>query len=313
MKKMHYLITFCVLLLTIGVNAQDIALYRLSPIEKSNMGFVSLSDNYPLSTHPDSLAIPDIKAKGPKSAKYFKLDQTYRKRFLSKTKTAETDQVFIYDYATNALAAFAVKDLNVVAMLNVYSDESDWPYAQEDYMFGFEIKLNGLKGFGAYFNTVLVALCKKNPFEAHALKPVVWKKIKASDFPQKAVKKDVALQAGKYTPGASYRFEGEGFQYFVRDYVRDNHTFARRLVVLQPKTQKIIYEKVYSESEGVSLAPLNDVDNSKDTSISQWIGKLFKNKAAVIFGFEYQSFGCPIITILGQPAEEIYINCDNRH
>ena len=288
-------------------------MYRLSALEKGNIGFVSLSDNYPLSNHPDSLAIPDIKAKGPKSAKYFKLDQTYRKRFLSRTKTAETDQVFIYDYATNALAVFAVKDLNVVAMLNLYSDESDWPYAQEDYMLGFEIQTDRLKGFGDYFNTVLVSPGKKNPFEGQALKPVVWKKIKASDYPKKAIKKDVALQPGKYTAGASYGFEREGLQYFIRDYLQNGHTFARRLVVLQSNTEKIIYEKVYSESEGVSLAPLNYVGNYKDTSINQWTGKLFKNRATVIFGFEYQSFGCPGITILGKPVKEIYINCDNRH
>lgn len=312
MRKVCCFISFC-LLLAIGVNAQEPVLYRLSALEKSNIGFVSLSDNYPLSSHPDSLAIPDIKAKGPKSAKYFKLDQTYRKRFLSGTKTAETDQVFIYDYATNALAAFAVKDLNVVAVLNLYSDESDWPYAQEDYMIGFEIQTDRQKGFGDDFNTVLVAPGKKSPFGGQALKPVVWKKIKASEYPKKAIKKDVALQPGKYIAGSSYRFERDGLQYFIRDYLQNDHVFARRLVVLQSKTEKIIYEKVYSESEGVSLAPLNYVDNDKDTSINQWTGKLFKNGATVIFGFEYQSFGCPGITILGKPVKEIYINCDNRH
>lgn len=314
MKKSLLLSIFIYLLLfTARSNAQNLALYSFSSIEQSDLGFVSLSDNYPLSNNPDSVAIPDVKGKGIKSAAYFKLDVTYRKRFLSKTKIAETDRVFIYDYASNALVSFTVKSLNVVARLNLYADKDDWPYSQEDYMFGFEINKNLLKGFKDYDNDVLVYVGKENPFAGQKLKPVAWKKISSKDYPAKAVKKDPALQPQKYVVGNSYRFDVAGFQYFIQDYLSSNHIFARRLVV-QIQNQKIIYEKVYTESEGVSLAPLNFVNEEGDNhTITQWTGKLFKNRAPVIFGFEYQSFGCPAITILEQPATEVYINCDNRH
>ena len=121
-KSILLLVPIYLLLLTASSNAQNLALFSFSSIEQSDIGFVSLSDVYPLSSHSDSLAIPDIKDKGIQSAQYFKLDVTYRKRFLSKTKIAETDQVFIYDYASNRIVSFTVKSLNVVARLNLFAD-----------------------------------------------------------------------------------------------------------------------------------------------------------------------------------------------
>lgn len=312
MKKTSYLTIFCFLLLSAGLKAQDLPLYSFWAPEQGNLGFVSLSDNYPLSSHPDSLAIPDIKARGIESAGYFKLGPVYRKRFLAGTKIKESDRVFVYDYGTNKLVSFLVRNLNVMARLNFYAGKEDWPYAQEDYMFGFEINKDLLKGFGAYFNKVFVCVGKENPFAAEKLKPMIWRKIKGAEYPSKAIKKDLFLQK-KYEVGNAYLYDTRDYQYFMQDYLYNNQTVARRLIVLRLKDRKTIYQKVFSESEGTSLAPLNFVNNDPDGAVNQWAGKLFKNKATVIFGFEYESFGCPGITILGQPVKEVYINCDNRH
>jgi len=83
--------------LTLGSTTESIAgdldLYMLRDLEynlKHNtdkrIAFVSLSDNYPLSEDPNSLAIPDLKDLGKEELQYFRLSQEYRKRFLSATK-----------------------------------------------------------------------------------------------------------------------------------------------------------------------------------------------------------------------------------
>ena len=98
----------------------------------------------------------------------------------------------------------------------------------------------------------------------------------------------------------------------MQDYV-DNRKllFARRLLVVDSKTKEIIIDKLYSSSEGTSPTPLNYEEG--DDVVNQWTGKLFKNKPQVIFGFLYESFGCPGISIIDKSNEEIYLQCDNRH
>jgi len=85
--------------------------------------------------------------------------------------------------------------------------------------------------------------------------------------------------------------------------VKNGWPFARRLLVLDSETNDRVYETIYYESEGTSLNPLN----------YQWTGKLFKNKPAVIFGFQIHSFDCPTIQFLSMSEKEISLYCDNNH
>lgn len=289
--------------------AQDLQLFDLKYYEKDSsqsFAFISLSEIYPLNENADSLAIPDLKEKEIEQAPdfiYFKLDSTFRDRFLAATNISETDKVFIYDYSTEALQTFTVKNLKVVACLNIYG--ADWPYSQDDYMIGFEINKKFLTGSDQYFTNSLVYVGKENPFVRGQLKPIIWKKIKPEDFPSKELPTYDISYAGKCVTGDAYKFETKGLQYFVQDLVRleDNWVSVKRLIVIDLKTKATVCEKLFYSGESASFAPLDN----------QWTGRLFKNKPRVIFGFHYVSFGCPNITFLNLTESDVYINCDNRH
>jgi hypothetical protein len=311
MNKQLFILLLVVVNGLSNLAAQDLQIFDLRYYEKDSIqsfAFVSLSEIYPLSENTDSLAIPDLNEKELEEApsfEYFKLDSAYRKRFLAATNISETDKVFIYDYSTNALLSFKVKNLNVVACLSIYRSGIDWPYAQDDFMIGFQINKNSLKGFEKYLTNSLAYVGKQNPFARGQVKPVIWKKIEAADYPLMELSAYDTLYAGKCVTGDAYKFETTDLQYFVQDLVRitDNWVSAKRLIVVDINTKEIVCEKLFFSGESASFAPLNN----------QWTGRLFKNRYPVIFGFQYVSFGCPGITFLNPAEKDIYINCDNRH
>lgn len=278
--------------------------------ENKKVGFISLSDIYPLSKHPDSLAIPNLENIAKENQLYFKLNSTYRKKFLSKTNISESDSVFIYDYYSDVLMSYSVKNLNVVAYLNNYMDISDCPCNQYDYMIGFEVAKSNLNGFGKYFSDVLVSIGKRNPFARGQMKSIDWKKIPSEKFPFKrgqlaeAQKKDINTNAIK---GQAYFSENNKYQIFIQDYILSKENIYlqnRHLIVFDKEMENIVYETLFSSSESTSIAPIG----------GQWIGSLFKNKPDVIFGFEGVSFGCPYIDYINSKDNKyIEINCDNRH
>jgi hypothetical protein len=294
--------------------------------EKMKVVFVSLSGNYFLTENPDSLAIPDLGDMEKEQIRYFKLDLEYRKRFLAGTKISETDKLFIYDYSTDALLSFPVKNLNVVAYLNDYRTLDDCPCDQYDYMIGFEIKKQFLTGLSDYYENVLVYAGKENPFARGQMKAIVWKKIDSNDFP--LVKTNFKIDSmynitAIATSSNTYLYESNDFQYFLQDF-----TFTiiyrcerRHLLVIDKKNSKVVVEKLFYISESSCPTDLNfgiDRKDFADSTINyanykyQWTGKLFKNKPPVLFGFEWVSYRCPDITWIGSTKEYIKINCDSR-
>ncbi|WP_268846383.1 oxidoreductase [Flavobacterium aestivum] len=291
---------------------ESINLFTLFPKDSSDVAFVSLSDIYPVNDEKDTLILPNIEKLGKYNAQYFTFDKNYRKRFLSKTNISETDSVFVFDYAKNKLASFAVKSLKTAAMLNGYSSEEDWPYRTLDFMIGFEINKKHLNGFSKYFRDALVYIGKENPFSTDGLKPIVWKKIASKEYPSKPIKNEDRDLLENMVTGNTYLFKTEMHHYFLQEYLDDDKTiYARRLLVTDSKIKDIIIEKLYAQSEDTSPAPLNYEEGYN--TINQWTGKLFKNKPTVVFGFEYISFGCPVISIIDKSNEEIFLQCDNRH
>ncbi|MCC9072307.1 oxidoreductase [Flavobacterium sp. F-65] len=289
----------------------DLDIYNVNSIfgEKDTIAHISLSDNYQLSEHKDSLAIPDVKKLEEKDAQYLVLNSTYRNRMLSKMKISEKDSVYVYDYATNIVNAFSVESLKAVAVINVYG--ADWPYSQHDYMIGFEVDPKLLKGSDSYYLNTLVGIGSKNPFAMKQLKAIKWKETTIAKVPAAAVNlrdNDLIKTASKKM---AYSYKSNGFEYFLQDYIKEERVFLRRLIVKEEKTNKIVCDKHYRESEGNSLAELNS--NNEDREVIQWTGKLFKNKPEVVFGFEYVSFGCPGISFLDKNEPDVFLNCDNRH
>jgi hypothetical protein len=298
------------------LHAQRLAVFNLSWRELNKNGgatFTSLSDVYELSDHPDSLAVPDLEAIGFEGSKYFRLDSNYRERFLYKTKIAETDSLFIYDYAGDALITISVKNLDLVASLSIYESASDWPYSQYDYQIGFEINKNLLNGFHKYYSRILVCVGQTNPFVRGQMRPVHWEKMKSGDFPSMTLGIDNWYRTVEYVAGDVFQFKADGFHYFVQDLKLSNGIAGRRLVVIETQTNKSVCERYYYESESASMVPLNFVEPENENTIFQWTGRLFVNKPAVIFWFQYHTFGCPGITVLNQSELDIPINCDNRH
>ena len=290
---------------------ESINLFTVMQKDSSDIAFISLSDIYQIGDEKDTLALPNLEKLEKNDAEYFTFDKIYRKRFLSKTNISENDSVFVLDYAKNKLASFAVKNLKTAAMLNGYSSSDDMPYHNFDYMIGFEINRKYLNGFSEYYRDALVYVGKENPFSKERLKPIAWEKIAKKDYPSKIMKNEDSVLLKNTVTGNTYLFKTDSYNYFLQDYLDDHKIiYARRLLVADSKTAAIIIEKLYSQSEGTSPAPLNYEDGP---DANQWTGKLFKDKPQVVFGFLYESFGCPGISIIDKSNEEIYLQCDNRH
>lgn len=292
---------------------KDFDLFWIRDLEENankKVGFISVSDLYPLSEDPDSSAIPNLENVAKENQQFFKLNASYRKRFLSKTNISETDSVFIYDYTADALMSYAVKNLNVVAYLNIYMDTTACPCNQYDYMIGFEVAKNNSNGFGKYFNDALVFIGKTNPFARGQMTAIDWKKIPIEKFPfpknqlTEVQKKDIKTNAIK---GQAYFSETEKYQIFIQDYIlssTDMDLQYRHVMVFDKKMENVVYEELFNSSESTSIAEVG----------GQWIGSLLKNKPDVLFGFEGVSFGCPYIDYINSKSNTyIEINCDNRH
>lgn len=311
--KQFPLIAFFLLLASI-TKADELRLFKIGLLEKAtpdsaDVVLIPLSDIYPLSEHPDSLAIPDVSDKTEAESKYLELNDTYRKRFLTGAKISEADKIFIYDYSTNTLKSVPVKSLQVVACLNIYGAE--FPYTQFDYMIGFEIDRKLLNGFDKYFENTLVTISKINPFLAVQLKKIAWNKIERENYPLPPIntKDSISLYEFfarfKYEVSSVYEFISDEHHLFIQDItIKENQwTSAKRLIVVDAKSKIVIKEKIFYNGESATFAPIEN----------QWTGKLFKHKPPVIFGFQYISFGCPHLTFLDSISSDIYINCDNRH
>jgi len=316
MKNSILFSVLCLVVFPFLGSAQELALYSLDYFDinkKDNFGFVSLSDNYQVSEHKDSLALPDISKIKASDAHYLKLEGKYRKRFLNGTKLSENDLLYAYDYAQDVLLSFPVKNLDVVACLSLYVSDEEFPFSQSDYMIGFRINTKDLKGFSEYYGNNYVYVGKSNPFIKGALKAMVWRKIASKEFPSKAIGSGDAVNLGKYALGDAYKFEANNFVYYLRDLKNSQEVFARRLLVLDSKNKKILYERVYQISEGGSLVPLAIAGKPEESSEKQWTGKFLKGRPDAVFGFLYASFGCEGISFLKQDVSDVYINCDNRH
>lgn len=311
MKIRSYFTFFLLLNSTIILKGQDLTIFEVNVIDypKEKYGFVSLSDIAHLSPDPDSLVIPDLSEEEINAAQIIKLDSIFRIRFLYRTKIAETDKVFIYDYSTNLLLSYTVKNLDIVAYLNPYG--ADYPYYQSDYMIGFKLNKKYLASVGNDPTNTLVYIGKKNPFVQGQMSKIVWDEIESKDFPDVFNFKDTSQLSeyfGKelqYVIGGAYTYEKNGLQYFIQEIlnVTDSEVLAKYLTVIDFKTKKIICRKNYFYGEGRSFTARN----------GQWTGNLFKDKSPVIFGFQNASFGCQGISFLDPNEVGIDINCDCRH
>ncbi|UZN06465.1 hypothetical protein M5D10_11625 [Leptospira santarosai] len=308
---------------------EDLNLYNLDTCGNQSVRFVSLSDKYPVYDYPDWFAIPKLKNRKKKDLQYLILGRKYRARFLSKTKISENDTVFIYDYFTETIATFPVKNLNAVACLSPYMSDMDDapPYSQQDYMIGFEIDKKLLKNFknkSFEYENSLIYIGKQNPFQKGRIKSILWKNIDPKKLSTFKIKVKYATKLSGYSFGKAYQFDSAPLRYYLQDLFEYDdlgrpafilgQPNCRRLIVINTKTKEMIFEKFYCVHEEPSLVPLNVVGHAKDwRSKTQWTGEIFKDRSPVIFGFLFVRFGCPSIDFLERSESYVRIHCDNRH
>jgi len=314
----HFQRLIFLLLFLIGssMKAQDLNIFYLIPYEKTvkeTVGFISLSDVYIISESPDSAAIPSMELLDTVQSKHFYLDSMYRKRFLEGTHISPTDSVFLYNYVNHLSASFSVKSLKVLAKLNDYRSADEYPHQPYDYQIGFELAPAIRKKLCPNYSFPLVCIGKTNPFIKGQMKPIVWTKVPAKEFPPYEVDTTNRWVLRNVKRGTTYRANLVGYTIFVQDILsnENDNLSARQLIVTDSKTNTLVRNDCFYDSEGAMPAPLNLMTSEK--MINQYVGRLFKGKPPVIMGFEYLSFGCDGITFLKKDLPPVYINCDNRH
>ncbi|MFK8046655.1 MAG: hypothetical protein AB8B72_14245 [Crocinitomicaceae bacterium] len=316
MKYILTVLTLATILLTTDALAQEPVVYRLHHIEynrtEESIDFFSVSDRYYESGPEVDSAIPKsyFENKSGPVQKFIKLKGEYRKRCMDAIGASENDVVYTYDYARDKLLRYYIRSLYCVAVLSIYSSGAEYPIDQNEYMIGFQIKSKYLTG---YHSHVLVSIGKTNPFTRGQVKPILWEKASADAFPReaKSFEEIGRLKTGNY--GNTYQFKMEGLTYLVQNIMFNNVVLARHLVVKNSASNLILLDRFYIDSESASPAPLNSVEPENNDFLIQYAGNLFKYKPPVIFGFMWQSFGCPRIDVIKPDADSIYIHCDNRH
>lgn len=309
----RFLFSLFLLLLIKSSIAQkaEMAIYPLLNFgsDTNTRGFVPLTESYIWNEHPDSQAIAkDYLGEEPveeNSNNYHVLDAKHRSQFLKTANIKEQDFIFIYNLTLDTLISFRVKDVPIVAFINIYG--ASMPVIQYDYMIGFEIANLALHGMDPHYSNTFVYVGKRSPFVKGGMAPMRFTVIEAKDFPATAT---MTLDSSHDVPTEEIQnltYSYGGYQYFVRDY----GFVARHIVVLDAKN-KLVFENIYYDSEGGSLAPLCQAGENFDYC-EQWAGELFKNQPPVFTGFMYTSFGCPSIPFIDPKLTPIYIRCDNRH
>ena len=298
----------------------SISLFDLSEVivdKGDTIVFVSVSDIDALPGSIDSpadsvdrLVIPSLENKKPEETRYFILSTKYRKRLLAGTGISEADSLFIYDYSNDVLLRFPISMLNTVASLSPYEDKSEALHSAGEYMLGFKINRTALTGLSDFTKT-FVYIGATNPFTKGQMRPIIWEKIDPKKVPAIALKTEYAAILKGYKFSNSYNFESNGFHYYLQEYLNSESSTSFRMLVLNTENE-VIVDDLHYETESSSPAPISVLNNSKNM-LEQWTGHLLKNRPPVLVGFDYISFGCPMISFVDKSHKHVDLNCDNRH
>lgn len=285
----------------------DLKIYRASPyyIEngRNRTGFLNLSESFFTQEYHENehnniyekplLAKPIVKDT-------IRLNAKQRKDFLKRINILESDNIYIYDIHSGVISTFKVKNLLAIACRNPYYDSYNQKFAYEtDYQIGLDLrkKFKGKWDNFAYVGT-------HNPFQKGKLKPILWSEIKS----------DSAIKKFKRITNSFPKFSPNSYSNFY-EYNQDDLYYLlnlNRLIIIDKKEKRIVFEKTFQEGEGSSLTPTK-MKNDSTKQAYQFTGKLFKNKPPIVFGFKYVSFGCESIDFISSTEPSIYLLCDNRH
>jgi hypothetical protein len=275
--------------------------------KETDVQFISMSDFVHVIEHPDSALIPIeyIGLSGNEVQERVELIGEFRNLFFKRAHLTEHDSLFIYNCKTDNLTSFALKELSVVGFVTNYWGSNDNNIREYEYQIGFEVEGQQVGGF-AYFGS-------KNPFAQGKMQALTWEEIASDLFPSEYnFKRDVG-RLPKVENGPTFKGEVGNLVYYLQNTAKSEWASARRLAVMNKHTKELVFQSMLYTGESADFAPLNGIQTEEKDAYVQWAGQLFKNQPDVIFGFMWQSFGCPAIYIMNQNFDAIYIGCDNRH
>jgi len=287
----------------------DLKVYFLTSYHRDQKGetqtaFVNLSETY-FENRGANYSLLENSSIGTNDT--IRFNKIQRKIFLKKMKITEADSIFIYDLDSNKTHTYKVKNLPVIACLNIYTD---WGGSEDDYEFGFDL---GKVKVGDNF----VAIGNVSPFQNDRIKQIIWEPIDKKKLPvtfsPKIVNEEARSWFKNVIPKQAYTFSNDNFNYYIQNLEEEEHLIGRYLVVFDASSQKKVFADIFLESEGSYLTPLNIKNNNPQSYEKQWTGRLFKDKPPVLFGLMDFSFGCSFISFLEDQEPPLRILCDNRH
>ncbi len=295
-----------------AITFSDLDIFYASPSyeakDERGQAFVNLSELYPYEYESETSIILHESELGKNN---IQLDQKRKNTFLAKANIDKNDIVFIYNLQTDKVYQFPVKDLPVVARVNVYASD-DSILKEYDYEFGL--------GLGEQYTDTgenFTYLGKSNPFQIGKVKAIVWTKNEEKDHPAIYNADQIKEQFGdEYLSLQSLEFSHNNFQYFLQDIAKENYmggSMHRHLVAVDAETKQVVYDDLQTNTESISLMPISIEGQEQNPYALQWTGTVFKNKPPILYGFIGESFGCVTIDFLSVTEPPIVIRCDNRH
>ncbi len=234
-------------------------------------------------------------------------NEKQRKEFLKRMNYSNKDTLFIYDITSGLIKKHSIKNTPLMACVSIYSQVNE-EYKTEDYSdFDYQVGFNlGKVDYGGF-----AIIGKENPFVEKGLQPIVFEEM-SQEMINNNIKAELLsktwINDTTYKP---YVSNYEDIRSFVK--IKKGLNTWHDLIIKNTQTKGSYY--IY-QSEGesssktfIKLKEKKSIDNEN----YQYIGRLFKNKPPVAFGFIWESFGCPQIHFLGKKELPVRILCDNRH
>ncbi len=292
---------------------ENLDIYYASPYyayEKDiRQGFVNLSERHSWNYDEEGPTLIPEHLLGKDTIAF---DDRLKSRFLKSMRISEKDTVFLFNLQTDSVTKFPVKELSVMAAVNIYASGSNTLEAYE-YEIGFNLEKKH-RSRGHTFAYIGLA----NPFQTGNVVPMIWKEIPSTDLPKKFDSKIIPDHRKAWLSGAEpkqvYRFSSDSVDFYVQNLEKNRQLGYRYLVMVDRSSGALLGESVQMESEGTYLVPLaTKATDREDFGYGQWTGKIFKNKPPMYYGFTSHSFGCQSIRFVDQKEPSIRILCDNRH
>ena len=313
MKKILLVFTFGIFL-SLNLYSQDLQIFNLSQQEFSgdeSILYTSLSDIYRISSNPDSAALPLDLLGDDRDTVYpiITLDSNFRALFLASTGLSENHNLYFFDAIFSKTKIIPIHKLKSVAVLSIYYNDYYGSVEANDYQIGFEIDPTLLAEDGSNF--ILIAFGKENPFAEKPLSPIIWEAISPNSDPiLQAYLSNDSLKKINFIN--THRFNIQNLSYYLAE--DDNHLLnSRKLCIYNRESKTWLFDHNFLEGESASHTPIITTPNTDPRFVYQWTGNFFKNQPAMIFGMQYQSFGCPSFFSIEKQSQETVMNCDNRH